>query len=349
MKHQLPPIEELELLIQNPSIPWEMFAGARILIYGGTGFVGTWLTTTFITANSLLKLDLKVSVVTRDIKRAAEKFGPEHSKHINYIEHDFFRSKLRTDLRADYIYHGATPTRIATGSNNYSEVSDAAVNAAIHASNCRGFSLPETRVIHLSSGAIYGPQDMNLSHRSETDPAGSNLDTYGKTKKNVDTLLRAAYDQGKIRLQSPRLFAFAGPLLQLNAHFAIGNFLLDGLLGNPIKVSGNPNTTRSYMYPSDLILSILLIGTIDKFLKINIGSDIPISMTSLSNLVQEKTGSPQIIFTNPDSQPSNYVPSIIQLRELIPNFKPIEIEESLDKWISWIKINDVLAKEGLAP
>jgi nucleoside-diphosphate-sugar epimerase len=339
-------ISDLNLIVQNEYVPWRKFENSKILIYGGTGFIGSWLTTALKYANSKLGLNIEVSIVTRDARAAQVKFGSIVSNGIQFIEHDFAFGPLNDFFQADYIFHGATPTRVLTGSINSVNLLNASINAASHAIRCKSSRFEVPMVVHLSSGAVYGRQSMENSHRSEDDKVANELDAYGQAKLATDRVLKDALCEGKIQFQSPRLFAFTGPLLQLDAHFAVGNFVLDGVQGKPISVNGNPNTLRSYMYPSDLVIAILTIATHDEFLNVNIGSEEIISMSNLAYLISRLTTQKEVLFTNPNLNPSNYVPSISRLKSILPGYKFLTLEDSLRRWIEWINRQDLPAKEA---
>lgn len=265
---------------------------------------------------------------------------------MRFIEHDFASSELNHSFEADYIFHGGTPTRSLTGSGNEIDTVNSSINAAKHAINAKSNKFLLPRVIHLSSGVIYGAQPTEMKLRSEKDYAKGGVGKYAEAKVEVDKILSDAQGRGIINFQSPRLFAFAGPLLQLDAHFAAGNFLQDGLLNRPIRVKGNPATIRSYMYPTDLIGALLRIAAEENYKDFNIGSEEGITMSELASLISSMTSNSRIEFTNPNASLSNYVPSISNLKEIMPQFKPIGIHESISKWINWIHTTNQLTKEG---
>ena len=136
-----------------------------------------------------------------------------------------------------------------------------------------------------------------------------------------------------------RCFAFVGPHLPLDAHFAIGNFIRDAIQGDPIKVKdGSPY--RSYLYAADLAIwlwTILFKG--QGCHPYNVGSDQEISIAGLAQIVASTLGGTvfplSTLSINSNSAHFRYIPSTSRARQELGLTEWSDKEESVTKTAAW--------------
>jgi dTDP-glucose 4,6-dehydratase len=331
------PISSFESVILEAEKNKNHLEGREILLYGGTGFIGTWLTSGLVYSNLSLNLKMKISIVTRDTVRARSLLGKRFSGEIMFHQHDLSKDIPNHVTSSDIVFHGATPSNTRTGSVDENMVLTATQNAALHACSLESKVNLRPNVIHLSSGIVYGPQPMDLRNRLATDlTVKQSMNKYMQAKLRAEEILGESNLRGEIDFQSPRLFAFAGPYMPLKEHFAVANFVSDGLEGRPILVKGNPNTLRSYMHPVDLVTILLKLVQPQIYKPLNIGSSEPISMIELAEMVSSQTSKRGVILENPLQPPSNYVPSMSEWGNEVKTEKLIALSEIIEDWATWI-------------
>ncbi|MEI7851284.1 MAG: NAD(P)-dependent oxidoreductase, partial [Kiritimatiellales bacterium] len=247
----------------------------RIFLTGGTGLFGKWLLDRF------QGLEAEVVVLSRAPDQFLRQF-PMFGKNPNVT---FVRGDVRDfEFPAgqfDYVIHAATEASEKLERENPAEMYFVIVDGTrrvIEFSKQAGIK----RLLYVSSGAVYGVQPPELSYVPETFPCNP-VTAYGKGKLKAEQLCL----ESGLETVIARPFAFVGPWLPLDAHFAIGNFIGNCLRNEPIEIKGDGTPMRSYMYGSDLaewLLTILLKGHSGE--AYNVGSEEAISISDLAQLIR---------------------------------------------------------------
>ena len=310
----------------------------RIFLTGGTGFFGKWLLHSFLGLRHTYGLDVALTVLSRDPKRffaaCPEFFG---QAGLDFITGDVRSFTLPAGKTFDYVIHGATAASAKLDQENPDEMMSVITDGARHVLDFV-LSCSATRLLFISSGAVYGVQPPLLSHVPETYD-GVPTTAYGKGKKLSEQLCLDA-SAGRFECVIARPFAFVGPYLPLDAHFAIGNFIRDCLEDRPIVIQGDGTPLRSYLYAADLaewLWTILLRG--EHARPYNVGSSDAISICDLAHLVREYAGTRNEIVVQgkkvEGALPARYVPSIKRAQTELALGQRVSLSEAIRRTIAW--------------
>lgn len=308
--------------------------GSRILILGGTGFIGKWLVSSLIEAQVELGLKYEVSIVSRFPEKSQGYFK---RSGLSFIKHDLASGPLKLPY-SDYFVHGSTPSVATTGALNLINVASSTLNGTISITNAISQKAAQGGVTFLSSGAVYGRQPVDMSHQPECPAVTPNhsLSVYGQVKLANEILIGQIKSNFGTPVSTPRLFAFYGPQIPLNEHFAIGNFIRDARAGGPIRVLGNSQTTRSYMYPTDLIKSLLWLIAHPEDTAINLGSDQAFTIKQIADHVSSMFNETEVKFLGEDKPHSHYVPATPWIHRMGQNGTTVKFIDGVQRWISWL-------------
>jgi dTDP-glucose 4,6-dehydratase len=144
----------------------------------------------------------------------------------------------------------------------------------------------------------------------------------------------------KMITTSARCFAFVGPYLPLNSHFAVGNFIRDGLMAHTIEVKGDGTPYRSYLYAADLVIwlwTILLRGKTG--LAYNLGSEQAINIDELAHTIARLFNPVPHVYIHHKQVAGNlaerYIPSTRLASETLGLDAWIALPEALRRTIQW--------------
>jgi dTDP-glucose 4,6-dehydratase len=253
---------ELDRIVVLAERDWRSLTGARILLTGGTGFFGTWIVEAFVRANRLYRLGARLHVLSRNPAAFLRKFPHLATEPSLEFPSGDIRAIPWPSGGCTHVLHAATATSGPVAMGDPEETYSVITEGTHHVLRlCREHGVK--RCLLVTSGAVYGRQPSGITHVPETFHGGpdqtSPAAAYGEGKRAAE-LLAGIYSQ-RYGVETPiaRCFAFVGPHLPLDVHFAVGNFIRDVLEGRTVAIKGDGTPRRSYLHPSDLVIWLLAI------------------------------------------------------------------------------------------
>jgi len=335
--------KDLNFVLNHTHTLWDELRDQSVFITGGTGFFGIWLLESFLWANRHLNLNAKATVLTRNVSA----FRKKHSHLFEKPELDFYEGDIRNftfpSKNFSYIIHAATDASATLNQNNpilmFDTILEGTKRILEFARVCE-----TKKFLFISSGAVYGRQPPEITHLAEEyigiPSIYDSKSAYAIGKYSAEHICYLYAKQHNLDIKIARCFAFVGPYLPLDIHFAIGNFIRDGLSGGPIRIAGDGTPHRSYLYAADLMIwlwTILFRG--ETLRPYNVGSGESVSIEELARVVAS-TFEPNLKVeiakaANPSVLPERYVPNVDRAKEelgLIPRISLIDAINSTKRY-----------------
>jgi nucleoside-diphosphate-sugar epimerase len=336
-----------------PSSVLDELSGAKIFISGGTGFLGSWVVDLLHHLSSSYGVDLSVTLLTRRPAR------------LRAVHPNWFASQAITCLEGDirtvtfpledykYLLHGAAETSVDAATRPL-ELLDSIVFGGRRILDF-ATAASVRRVLFLSSGAAVHPNQSTKAPVQEsilTAPPITDLGSvYANSKRFTEHMYLTYGHSCNADIIIARGFAFVGPGMPLDAHFAIGNFIRDAINGIGPRLRSDGRSVRSYLFSLDAAVWQLVLLTRGQSNSIyNLGSDYSVNLRTLAKTVSRVLAAPPPTILSSRTAPDFYVPDITRARLELGLAPWTSLDDSIRLTAAWERAggNSNVATEGVA-
>ncbi len=279
-----------------------------VLITGSTGLIGSLLVNSFLYANSIYGLNIKIIAQGRSLEKLTKKF----SKNINLI---LLEKELDlVDVDCDYIFHTASPT----ASTEFITKPVECLNAIVEGTKSMLELAKRKQVkkfLYISSMEEYGVFDKDEEVTEEMIGVINHLNTrscYSLGKRVSEHYCYLYFKEFNVEFSIARLAQTFGAGVSLEDRRVFMQFSNSVIAKKDIVLNTKGTTISNFCYTSDAIRGILYIlkyGATGEAYNI-CNDEKKMSILDVANLIANEIANQQIkvIINNIDSSKTGYAP-----------------------------------------
>jgi len=340
--------EDLKTIVENLAGYSRKLQNKTLLITGGGGFIGRYLTSAIDFINKIaLEKPCKVISVDNFIT-GSKNMILSNNNSVKVINHDV-RNPLKLEEDINFIIHAAgiaSPfyyTKFPMETIEVGTIGTKNMLELAKEKNVESF-------VFLSSSEVYGDPDPKFVPTPET--YFGNVNTigpracYDESKRLGETLCITYYKLFRLPSKVVRPFNVYGPGIKPDDFRVLPNFIHSALKGNPLPVYGEGNHTRAFCYITDAITGIYQVLFSDFNGEVfNVGNQKEeISIIDFAKLVSEifdnklsikKISSPNEAYASAD--PKRRCPDLTKINKLIGYQARVDLKSGLKRTIQWFQ------------
>ena len=305
----------------------------RNLVTGGAGFIGSHLVDHLIKdGQEVICLDNLYSGDKKNINNFI------NNPNFTFLKQDII-NPLYLDINIDRIWHLACP---ASPDIYQSDPIKTTKTCFIGTLNMLGLAKKlNSRILFTSTSEVYGNAEVNPQnedYRGCVNPIGIRS-CYDEGKRVAESLCFDYQRTHNTDIRVARIFNTYGPKMMINDGRVVSNFIVQSLQDKNITIYGDGTQTRSFCYVKDTIKGLIALMNSNEKAPINIGSEKELKVKELALLIKEKIN-PDLKIVHkplPQDDPSQRRPCIKKAKEKLNWYPLIDINDGLDKTISYFR------------
>jgi dTDP-glucose 4,6-dehydratase len=322
-------------LIRRRSADW--FAGRRVVVTGGTGFLGSHLCDALLAGGAkVVCLDNFLTSTSTNVVHLAEREDFE-------LRQCDVTDSAGVVGRVDAVLHFASPASPA----DYLRLPIQTLKVGA-IGTWRALELAKekkARFLLASTSEVYGDPQIHPQpedYWGHVNPVGPRA-VYDEAKRYAEALTTAYRASEGVDAAIVRIFNTYGPRMRRNDGRAIPTFICQALAGDPLTVTGNGSQTRSVCFVDDTVGGILRMLASGLAGPVNIGNPDERSVLHIARDVIAAIGSRSVItFVNrPVDDPAVRRPDITFARELLEWEPVVAWTQGLARTITWFRASAI--------
>ncbi len=315
----------------------------HIAVTGGTGFLGTWIAETVAALNDEHQLGITLNLYARNVNDWAQKYPHLSQRNDIHLKSQDVRSSFEFARNTTAVIHAAGIPNNRVHSSDPLRVHQTTVLGVNNALEAATQLDNLTRFLNVSSCLVNGTPDRSggLTESAYFPiPCGQLHSVYAEAKRAAESLAAIYRSQFRIPISTIRPFTFVGPYQELDRPWAINSFLRDALTGSEIRIHGDGNARRSYLYGSDAAWWTLaaLVNSGDGNVY-NIGSSAPVTHNELIKIIRECIGAPLKVNLNTapsqDGRQDDLFPETTFTAKSLGVIQTCSLGQAIDKTWRW--------------
>jgi dTDP-glucose 4,6-dehydratase len=319
------------------------YAGARVAVLGGAGFLGSHLCERLIRdgAAEVIALD---DLVTGSERNLAELRG---AQAFRFLRHDVTEPfTLPGELH--FVFNLASPASPI----DYAQLPIETLRAgSLGTENGLRLAAEKNAVfLQASTSEIYGDplvHPQREDYWGNVNPIGPRS-VYDEAKRYGEAMVAAYRRVHRVATRIVRIFNTYGPRMRLLDGRVVPAFVAQALRGEDFSIFGDGKQTRSFCYVADLIDGIARLALSNVTEPVNLGNPREMTILEFAEAVRAASGSRgQLVFKPyPTDDPRRRRPDISRARALLGWEPRVPIEQGLKETLAYFR--SLLSRQAVA-
>lgn len=304
----------------------------KILVTGGAGFIGSWVSDAFVTQGHEV-------VIIDDLSTGIEENLPKSAEFIKCDIRDFDSvEKIISDFKPDIIDHHAAQIDVRKSVDNPMHDAEINILGTLHLIESSMRHGVKKFIFASTGGAIYGEPEI-IPADEKTDPFP--ISPYGTSKYAIEKYLgyyNSVHGFDYVALRYANVY---GPRQNPHGEAGVVAIFCNRILsGQSCTVFGDGGQTRDYVYVEDIAKANLqsLDAPVGSY---NIGTGLETSVNDLISALKKSSGTDFEVYYGEERPGEVQSISLEALQaEKILGWKPnVELEEGIQKTWDWFNQN----------